>query len=94
MAAGSPLQGQQAWSGDLGSFQDVIVDLSAYTGQSLLLRWRFVTDLSNGDEGWYVDDVRLEDVNHVCPPPPVRRNPGARCPSGQCGGRPGASRGR
>ncbi len=45
-----------------GSWQSVTADLSAFSGQSVQLRFVFdsVDDQANGFEGWFVDDVRVE----------------------------------
>lgn len=55
----NPLGGRQAWSGDNGAFGSVVVDLSDFAGQSVRFRWRFGTDSSTSDAGWWVDDVVL-----------------------------------
>jgi hypothetical protein len=70
---GSPIANRQAWSGDSGSFQDVEIDLSSLAGATVRFRWRFVTDASTGDVGWYVDDIRLDRVDYLCQGP--RRQP-------------------
>lgn len=67
----SPIGGRQAWSGTLGSgaaFAQVEVDLSAYVGQSVQLRWRFATDSSVSATGWYVDDVEISETTFDCTP--------------------------
>ena len=42
--------------------------------------WRFATDSSVGDEGWFVDDVVVESTSYVCSPvlalPGEAANPG------------------
>lgn len=60
----NPLAGMNGWcEPDPGrSYSDTLVDLSAYAGQSVQLRWRLGTDTSVSREGWYVDDVRV----HAC----------------------------
>ena len=57
---------RSAWSGDLGSFQSVEVDLGSLAGQNVTFRWRFITGFSNGDEGWYVDDVHVDRHTYTC----------------------------
>lgn len=47
-----------------------LVDLSAWAGSSVRLRWRVTSDTSVADEGWYVDDVRVQ----VCSPDLIFRN--------------------
>lgn len=79
---GSPLANRSAWSGDLGSFQDVEVDLSSLAGLQVTLRWRFATDGSNADVGWYVDDIHLDSVEYLCAGPRRQPTPEARIPSG------------
>src|SRR5690606_37046945 len=41
-------------------YDDTLVDLSSYAGQTVQLRWRLASDSSVGREGWYVDDIRVE----------------------------------
>ncbi len=65
----SALTGRQAWTGDLGGWRTVSVDLSSLAGQNLALRWRFASDASLGDEGWYVDDMALTRREAECTPP-------------------------
>lgn len=55
----NPLAGRQAWGGDLAGFARVEVDLADFAGESRFLRWRFGSDTSAGDTGWYIDDVRV-----------------------------------
>ncbi|MBN1515774.1 S8 family serine peptidase [Candidatus Sumerlaeota bacterium] len=56
----NPLGGRQAWTdGDLGTLTEATVDLQEYAGESVLIRWRFGSDSSFGDDGWYVDDVSI-----------------------------------
>lgn len=42
------------------------IDLSAYAGQTIWLRWHFVTP--GWDWYWYIDDVRVVDVSYPFPP--------------------------
>ena len=55
----SALSGRQAWTGDLDGWRSVVVDLSSLAGSEIALRWRFATDATMGDEGWYVDDISV-----------------------------------
>lgn len=43
------------------------VTLSAYNGQTVLIRWNFSTDGSLTEEGWYVDDVVVSHVQTNTP---------------------------
>ncbi|MGH9360685.1 MAG: Ig-like domain-containing protein, partial [Thermoanaerobaculia bacterium] len=74
---GSPIAGRPAWSGtqDWGR---VTVDLAAFTGNDVLVRWRLATDeVAIGavpGEGWWVDDVQLTallEPAETCNEPPV-----------------------
>jgi hypothetical protein len=62
----SPIGGRQAWSGDTGGWVEVRADLSSLSGRDVQLRWRFATDSSVSDEGWYVDDVTIESTSFSC----------------------------
>jgi len=55
----NPIGGQDAWCGDPRDWSLYQVDVSAYAGQSVQLRFRMATDTSVSREGWYVDDVRV-----------------------------------
>lgn len=55
----NPLAGRSAWCGDRPSFEQHLIDLSAYAGQTVRLRLRSASDSSASNEGWYVDDVRV-----------------------------------
>jgi hypothetical protein len=68
LSQATPLSGRQAWTGDLGGWQQVEVDLSLFAGLDLGLRWRFASDLSGGDDGWYVDDVEVGTTGWSCEP--------------------------
>lgn len=57
---------RDAWSGDSAGWQDVEVDLSAYAGWPVQFRWRFVTDESYGDVGWWIDDAIIETTSYFC----------------------------
>ncbi len=69
---GNPLGGRQGWIGDLGVWTQVEVDLNAFTGKEVLVRWRIGSDSSVPDEGWYVDDVRLLGHKPTYPAPALR----------------------
>lgn len=57
----SPISGRQAWSGNSGDWIQSVVDLSAYEGLTISLRWRMASDAFVSGEGWYVDDVFIGD---------------------------------
>ncbi len=63
MGTGSnnPIGGRAAFSGNNGSFQQTLVNLSEYAGQSILLRFRFGSDDNTAPTGggWWVDDIVL-----------------------------------
>ncbi len=52
---------------DMRLWQDLQVDLSAYTGQTIVIRFRFDTwdDQNNDWEGWYIDNIRIVGDNPV-----------------------------
>ena len=65
----SPIGGRQAWSGTIGSgasFATVEVELGAYAGQTVQVRWRFATDSSVSANGWFVDDVVISETSYDC----------------------------
>jgi hypothetical protein len=42
-----------------------VVDLKPYAGQTVKFRFRFGSDESVGEVGWYVDDIQLKDMARV-----------------------------
>ncbi len=63
----NPIAGTEAWCGDPRDWSKVIVDLTAFAGQTVKIRFRLATDNSVGREGWYVDEMTVQS----CPTPPV-----------------------
>jgi uncharacterized repeat protein (TIGR01451 family) len=56
-----------AFAGDGDSFRPTYVDLSAYSGQGIRVRFRFASDEETGVEnnvGWFVDDVEFMDMSN------------------------------
>lgn len=55
-------EGSQAWSGVSGGFITSTFNLSAYAGKTVYLAFIFASDRrsSTSDEGWYVDQVKLD----------------------------------
>lgn len=65
----NPLAGSAAWvDGRLGSYQQVIVDLSSYAGKTVTVRFHFSSDIDIGGLGWYIDDVSLRGDRVSCTP--------------------------
>jgi hypothetical protein len=56
---GNPIGGRQAWSGAATTWAEVIVDLTDFSGELVLFRWRLGCDSSVSDVGWWVDDVTV-----------------------------------
>ena len=55
---------QKGYYGDTEGFVDTYVDLRSYIGDDLLFRFRYGSDNETTDEGWYMDDVSVFDMNH------------------------------
>jgi len=56
----SPIGGNLAFSGNSGGYLETIADLSAFSGTSILLRFRMASDNSANGNGWWVDDVSIQ----------------------------------
>ena len=58
---------QQAWRGNLSAsgWQPFLVDLLAYQGQTVILRFAFRSDGSVVNPGVYIDDVRVSEAASV-----------------------------
>ena len=53
----NPLQGRMAWVGNSGGYILTRVNLTPYANQSLLIRFREVTDFSVASDGWHIDEI-------------------------------------
>lgn len=60
-AGSNPLAGRLAFTGDSGGWIESVADLSAFAGSDLFIRFRFGSDTSVGEVGWYVDDISVVD---------------------------------
>ncbi|MEM7289502.1 MAG: hypothetical protein AAF412_03865, partial [Pseudomonadota bacterium] len=56
----NPLVGLQAWCTEEDLWVNNIVDVSAFAGQEVRFRFRLGSDGSVGQEGWYIDDFRVQ----------------------------------
>ena len=55
----NPLGGRQAWNGNNSVWEEVMVDLADFNGESVHFRWRLGCDGSISAVGWWVDDPRI-----------------------------------
>jgi len=42
-------------------WEEVNIDFSAYTNEEILLRFRIKTNASTTDDGWYIDDINIDE---------------------------------
>lgn len=59
MDASTVLAGRKAFTGTNGNFTFVRVDMSAYNGKTIRVRFRMTADAGGNVEGWYVDDIQF-----------------------------------
>ncbi|MBU0691851.1 choice-of-anchor J domain-containing protein [bacterium] len=59
-----PIPGRACWSGT-PPWREYTFDLSAFANQDVRFRFRFGSDESVTNEGWYVDDVVVEGIRTV-----------------------------
>ena len=59
----SGLNGQPGYTGSIGSWETVTVNLAAYTGQQVMLRFRMGSDGGTTNIGWFIDNFELSNVN-------------------------------
>ncbi|MBL0061980.1 MAG: immune inhibitor A [bacterium] len=52
-----PVAGSPCLAGSITTWTSYNLDLSAYEGSNVQLRFRFGSDAGSNQEGWYVDDV-------------------------------------
>lgn len=55
--------GEPGFTGDSSGWQPARFELAAWAGQSVDLRWRFASDSSVQELGWYLDDIALLGAN-------------------------------
>src|SRR6185295_3022079 len=59
----SPIAGKRAWcGGTIGPMTQVTVNLAAFAGQTVRLRWREGDDSSVARTGWFVDSVTITNA--------------------------------
>jgi hypothetical protein len=56
---GNPLGGRRAFTGHSRGWSSARVDLSAFAGRDIKVRFRMGSDRSLGGRGWYIDDIRI-----------------------------------
>ncbi|HEY1015079.1 MAG TPA: trypsin-like peptidase domain-containing protein [Herpetosiphonaceae bacterium] len=64
----NPLADLNAWCGDPQDWTRQVASLDDYAGETVRLRFRMGTDSSQGREGWYVDDARVQACINTTPP--------------------------
>lgn len=58
----SAISNRDAFTGNSEEFILSKIDLSAFNGDSISIRFRFVSDGAASAEGWYIDDIELQDA--------------------------------
>ncbi|MFK8010290.1 MAG: M36 family metallopeptidase [Saprospiraceae bacterium] len=67
----SILTGEFGFTGKSDGYINTVADLSEYSGETVMIRFRFVSNDTEEADGWYVDNVRLfgdyrEVINEAC----------------------------
>lgn len=63
----------EAWCDPNQAFLNALVDISAYAGQTVQFAWRLGSDSAAGNEGWYIDDVKVQACTDM--PPMIEVDP-------------------
>jgi extracellular elastinolytic metalloproteinase len=58
----SAISGRDAFTGNSGEFILSKIDLRSYVGDTVSIRFRFVSDAAASAEGWYIDNIELQDA--------------------------------
>lgn len=58
----SNISGRNAFTGRSVGFINSKIDLSDFKGKTVQIRFRFASDAAASVDGWYIDDVALEDA--------------------------------
>jgi hypothetical protein len=67
----SALGGTPGFSRSNGRWRRILFDLSSYLGHSVQIQWRFGSDSSQTDEGWFIDDVVISEAGSTGLPAPI-----------------------
>jgi len=65
MMTSGPLAGERAFSGSISRWEYISVNLQPYAHNEILLRFRFVSDATVNDKGWYIDDFGYHEAYGV-----------------------------
>jgi hypothetical protein len=67
LATSSPIAGRDAWTGSYTGWQHTVVDLTAWSGSTVRLRWRLACDDNElTGPGWWIDDVVVQTYEALC----------------------------
>lgn len=55
--------GRMAWSGAQTTWRNAVVNLGAFAGNTVRLRWRVVTDTGSANVGFWVDDISVSNIS-------------------------------
>jgi len=61
-ANGTKLAARNAFTGTSAAFVNTKINLTAFDGKNLKIRFQLVTDDGTGNTGWFVDDISLTSV--------------------------------
>lgn len=64
-SSGNPLAGRSAFSGTSGGYVKTTINLAAFAGQTVMIRFRHGADGSLGVTGWHIDDILMESKPYV-----------------------------
>ncbi len=57
----STISDRQAFSGNSNEYIQTLIDLSSYSGQNVIFRFRMACDGAEAVEGWYIDNIEFFD---------------------------------
>jgi hypothetical protein len=58
----NPLSYEPCFSGETDGWEQVFCSLADYPNQNVIIRWHFGSDGATVDRGWYLDDVKVEEL--------------------------------
>jgi uncharacterized repeat protein (TIGR01451 family) len=61
----SSIQGRLAFTGEQSTFEQTVIDISAWSGSSALIRFRLATDPAVAMTGWWIDAVSVGTSSRV-----------------------------
>lgn len=76
--------GGPGYCNESGGWKRSVFDIGSYEGQDVIIRWHFISDSYQAQDGWYIDDVAV--INNLPQSPELSYSPESICDTLEAGG--------